>query len=282
MENLKQGASEEVGDFLIRVTNAVDDLGKECKELLTKEELKTLQYKVFLNGVNKEIQHVLDSKAVKHGQMTPTQIYTAVRRFETYMAHNERLDGKGFTLAQPRAQASEAPCYKPQFHKTTAFKTADVEPTGPPFRGSDSESIGGSESGESRDTTEGPGRLFLPDFLGEASDNDWGLHVRLARAMQAEEQCQRYCFLCQSPDHLMRDCPTAKNGQRPLKSRGPAKNNSASVAANVKAKIKNQTQFTASTHVVCTPTGSAHIKSQEVPYLNPNPFCRLIGPKNWD
>ena len=139
------------------------------------------------------------------------------------MAHNERLDGKGFTPAQPRAQESGALCYKPQLYKTTAFKTTDLEPTGPPFRCSDSESVGGSESGESRDTAEGPGGLFLPDFLGEASDNDWGLHVRMARALQAEEQCQRCCFLCQSPDHLMRDCPTAKNGQRPLKSRGPPK-----------------------------------------------------------
>ena len=168
-------------------------------------------------------------------------MYTAVRRFETSVDHNERLDGKGFTTVQPRAQASEAPYYKPQFHKTTTFKTAAVEPTGPPSRGLDSEYVGGSESGESRDATEGPGgRLFLPDFLGEASDNDWGLHVRLAQTMQAEEQCQICCFLCQSPDHLMRDCPAAKNGQRPLKSRGPPKNKLASVAAKAKAKIKTK------------------------------------------
>ena len=56
--------------------------------------------------------------------------------------------------------------------------------------------------------------------------------------MQAEEKWLRCCFLCQSPDHLMRDCPTAKNGQRPLKLRGPAKNKSARVEAKAKPKAK--------------------------------------------
>ena len=46
-------------------------------------------------------------------------------------------------------------------------------------------------------------------------DSDWGLHVRLAQAMQAEEKWLRHCFLCQSPDHLMRDCLTAKMGKGP-------------------------------------------------------------------
>ena len=54
--------------------------------------------------------------------------------------------------------------------------------------------------------------------------------------MQAEEKQLRRCFLCQSPDHVMRDCPTAKNGQRPLKPRGPARNKLAKVEAKTKAK----------------------------------------------
>ena len=36
----------------------------------------------------------------------------------------------------------------------------------------------------------------------------------------------------------MRDCPTAKDGQRPLKPRGPAKNKSVRVEAKAKAKAK--------------------------------------------
>ena len=55
VENLKQGNSEDVADFLVRVTNAVDGLGKDWKGLLTRQKLETLQYEVFLNEVNKDV-----------------------------------------------------------------------------------------------------------------------------------------------------------------------------------------------------------------------------------
>ena len=111
----------------------------------------------------------------------------------------------------------------------------------PEEEGSGPESSGGEGSEEPEGIEEDQAGLFLPEFLGDAPDGDWGLHVRLAQAMQAEEKRLRRCFLCQSPDHLMRDCPTAKNGQRPLKLRGPAKNKSAKVEAKTKAKTKAKT-----------------------------------------
>ena len=86
IENMKQGDSEEVADFLVKVTNAVNGLAKDWEGQLTEEELDTLQYEVFLNGVNTEIRHVLDAEAAKHPQMTPDQMYDAVRRFESYVA----------------------------------------------------------------------------------------------------------------------------------------------------------------------------------------------------
>ena len=97
VENMKQGNSEEAANFLVKVTNAVNGLAKDWKGHLTEEELDTLQYEVFLNGVNKEICHVLDAEVVEHPHMTPDQMYTAVRRFESYVARNERLDGKEAT-----------------------------------------------------------------------------------------------------------------------------------------------------------------------------------------
>ena len=93
----------------------------------------------------------------------------------------------------------------------------------PEEEGSGSESSGGEGSEEPEGIEEDQAGLFLPEFLGDAPNGDWGLHVRLAQAMQAEEKWLRRCFLCQSPDHLMHDCPTAKNGQRPLKPRGQPK-----------------------------------------------------------
>ena len=239
VENMKQGDSEEAADFLVKVTNAVNGLAKDWKGHLTEEELDTLQYEVFLNGVKKEIRHVLDAEAVKHPHMTPDQMYTAVRRFESYVARNERLNGKEATPARakaPKAPPQAAPRYKHRFHKTTAFKAAAATP--PEEEGSGSESSGGEGSEEPEDVEEDQADLFLPEFLGDAPDGDWGLYVRLAQAMQAEEKLLRHCFLCQSSDHLMRDCLTAKNGQRPLKLRGPAKNKSARVEVKAKAKAK--------------------------------------------
>ena len=241
VENMKQGNSEEAANFLVKVTNAVNGLAKDWKGHLTEEELDTLQYEVFLNGVKKEIHHVLDAEVVKHPHMTPDQMYTAVRRFESYVAHNERLNGKEATPAQakvPKAPPQAAPRYKHRFHKTTAFKAAAAAP--PKEEGSGSESSGGEGSKEPEGIEEGQAGLFLPEFLRDTPDGDWGLHIRLAQAMQAEEKWLRHCFLCQSPDHLMRDCPTSKNGQRPLKPRGPAKNKSAKVEAKAKAKTKTK------------------------------------------
>ena len=121
VENMKQGDSEEVADFLVKVTNAVNGLAKDWKGHLTEEELNTLQYKVFLNGVKKEICHVLDAEAVKHPHMTPDQMYTTILRFESYVARNERLNGKEVTPTQakaPKAPPQATPHYKHRFHKT--------------------------------------------------------------------------------------------------------------------------------------------------------------------
>ena len=245
-----------------------------------REELDTLQYEVFLNGVKKEICHVFDAEAVKHPHMTPDQMYTAVRRFESYVARNERLNGKEATpthVKTPKVPSHAAPCYKHRFHKTTAFKAAAAAP--PEEEGSGSESSGREGSEEPEDIEEDQAGLFLPEFLRDTPDSDWGLHVRLAQAMQAEEKWLRCCFLCQSPDHLMHDCPTAKNGQRPLKPRGPAKNKSARVEAKAKPKAKGKGQNPASARIAGT-AGPSQVKGQGAPYLNPNPFQRWIGPKN--
>ena len=142
-------------------------------------------------------------------------------------------------LKLPRPLRRLPHAYKHSFHKTTAFKATAVVP--PEEEGSGSESSGREGSGEPEGVEEDQAGLFLPEFLGDTPNGDWGLHVRLAQAMQAEEKWLRHCFMCQSPDHLMLDCPTAKNGQRPLKPRGPAKNKSAKVEAKVKAKTKAKT-----------------------------------------
>ena len=61
IENLHQKPQEAAIDFLIRVGTSVSNLGKDWKDELMDEELQSLQYEVFLNGVHEEIRHVLDS-----------------------------------------------------------------------------------------------------------------------------------------------------------------------------------------------------------------------------
>ena len=92
IKNLRQKPQEAAIDFLIRVGTSVSNLGKDWKDKLMDKELQSLQYEVSLNGVQEEIRHVLDSEIVKNGgKLTPQQMYEAVKRYETYVAHNKRL-----------------------------------------------------------------------------------------------------------------------------------------------------------------------------------------------
>ena len=96
IENLCQKPNEAAIDFLIRVGTSVSNLAKDWKDELTEGELQALQYEVSLNGVKEEIRHVLDLEMAKRdGHLTPQQMYEAVKRYETYVARNKRLDGKG-------------------------------------------------------------------------------------------------------------------------------------------------------------------------------------------
>ena len=123
IENLCKKPSEAAIDFLIRVGTSVSNLAKDWKDELTESELQALQYEVSLNGVKEEIRHVLDSEMAKgDGHLTPQQMYKAVKRYETYVAWNKRLDSKGTsTSASQQKTTSQASGYKPWFHKTTAF-----------------------------------------------------------------------------------------------------------------------------------------------------------------
>ena len=115
IENPCQKPNEAAIDFLIRVGTSVSNLAKDWKDELTEGELQALQYEVSLNGVKEEIRHVLDSEMAKRdGHLTPQQMYEAVKRYETYVARNKRLDGKGTsTSAGQQKTTSQASGYKP-------------------------------------------------------------------------------------------------------------------------------------------------------------------------
>ena len=83
--------------------------------------------------------------------------------------------------------------------------------------------------------------------------------------VQAQEKCNRKCFICQSGDHLMKDHYKGKNGMGPLQPKGPPQNKSARKMA-LSARLSN--------------ISGSPSKVKGVPYLNPDPYCQFIGPKN--
>ena len=185
IENLCQKSNEAAIDFLIRVGTSVSNLAKDWKDELMEGELQALQYEVSLNGVKEEIRHVLDLEMAKRdGHLTPQQMYEAVKRYETYVAQNKRLDGKGTSTSTGQQKTTgQSSGYKPWFHKTTAFVATaggpddDAEhPQGPsPYEDSDSQEV---EPPAKED--EG---LYIPSYLEEAIPDDPVLQVKVARAL---------------------------------------------------------------------------------------------------
>ena len=228
VKNLCQGTQEDVTDFMIRVGSSIGNLAKDWKGQITEAELRSLQYEVLLNGVREEIRHVLDSEIARHGQLTPHQMYKAIKKYKTYVACNKHLEGKSVSphSGQHRA-AAQTSGYRPRFHKTMAFM-ASVEETSDPALSELGPSLPEDEDhlgGES--TQEGDEALFILSFLEEALGGDGNLRIKMARTMQAQEKHDRKCFICQSPDHLMRDHYQGKNGKGPLQPKGPPQNKSA-------------------------------------------------------
>ena len=228
VKNLCQGTCEDATDFMIRVGSSIGNLAKDWKSQLTEAELQSLQYKVSLNGVREEIQHVLDSEIARHGQLTLHQMYEVVKRYKTYVSRNKHLEGKSASphIGHQRAVAQTSG-YKPHFHKTTAFATS-VKGSPDPAPSEQEPSLPEEDDHlEVEPTQEGDEGLYIPSFLEDALGGDGNLQIKMAHTIQVQERCNKKCFICQSGDHLMRDHYKGKNGAGPLQPKGPPQNKSA-------------------------------------------------------
>ena len=231
IENLCQKPQEAAIDFLIRVGTSVSNLGKDWKDKLTDKELQSLQYEVSLNGVQEEIRHILDSEIAKNGgKLTSQQMYEAIKRYETYVAHNKRLEGKGASSsASQQKAAGHTLGYKPRFQKTMAFAATipESEDDGPCHRETSSQE--GADAYGDESSQEDDEGLFIPSYLEEVLPNNPVLQVKMARAMWAQEVETRRCFTCNQLGHLQRDHwrYEEKNGNGPLQPKGPPLNKSA-------------------------------------------------------
>ena len=224
VENLRQGAQEDATDFMIRVGTSVSNLDKDWRGQLSQAELKSLQYEVSLNGVRQEIWHVLDSEVVRRGPLTPHQMYEVVKKYETYVVRNKRLEGRGSSPSTGQQKtAGQTSNYKPRFHKTTAFAVKVEESEAQVDQHQEAQPTEEGNPPEAESSLDDDDGLYIPSYLEEAAPNDPVLQVRLARAMRALEKETRRCYRCNQQGHLQKDCkePEEKNGPGPLSSKGP-------------------------------------------------------------
>ena len=155
-------------------------------------------------------------------------MYEVVKKYETYVACNKRLKGKSTSphVSHQRAVAQTSG-YKRRFHKTTAFATSVKETSDPVLSGQESTLSDDYDHLEMELTREEDEGLCIPSFLEEALGGDCNLQIKMAHTMQAQEKCDKKCFICQSEEHLMKDHYKGKNGVGPLQPKGPLQNKSA-------------------------------------------------------
>ena len=155
-------------------------------------------------------------------------MYEAVKRYETYVACNKRLEGKSASpyVGHQRA-AAQTSGYKPRFHKTIAF-AASVEGSPDPALSEQGPSLPEDDDHlEGEPTLEVDEGLYIPSFLEEALGGDGNLQIKMARTIQAQERRNKKCFICQSGDHFMKDHYKVKSRVGPLQLKGPPQNKSA-------------------------------------------------------
>ena len=102
IENMRQKSHESAADFLVRVSGAVDGLTRDWKGVVSQHEIKALLSEVFINGVQEEFRHVLNSKMARYGELTEEQMYNAVKRHEVYLGRTKHLGGEDPPPPTPR------------------------------------------------------------------------------------------------------------------------------------------------------------------------------------
>ena len=111
-------------------------------------------------------------------------MYKAVQRYETYVARNKRLYGKGTsTSASQQKTTSQASGYKPRFHKTTAFVATAGGPDDESCHPQDSLHYEDTDSQEVELSHKEDEGLYISSYPEKAIPNDPVLQVRVARAL---------------------------------------------------------------------------------------------------
>ena len=250
----------------------MSNLGKDWKDKLMEKELQSLQYEVSLNGIQEEIRHVLDSEVAKNGgKLTPQQMYEAVKRYETYVARNKRLEGKGASSSTSQQRATGHTLgYRPQFHKTMALVTTMAESEDDGHYPQESSPHEGTDSTGAESSQEDDEGLFIPSYLEEALPNDPTLQVKMAHAMGPRKWIPEDALPVTSQVIFK---GTTGNMRKKWDWAPAAKGAFPKQVGLGEGKAK--TPSARSNHI---PSQSSKVK--RAPYLNLDAFYRFIGPKN--
>ena len=131
------------------------------------------------------------------------QMCEAIKKYETYVAWNKRLDGKGTSTSAGQQKAtSQSSGYKPHFHKTTAFVATAGGPNDDADHPLGSSPYEDSDSHEVELPSKEYEGLYIPSYLKEAIPDDPVLQVKVAHALRVQEMNSRRCFICNRPSHL--------------------------------------------------------------------------------
>ena len=133
-------------------------------------------------------------------------MYEAVKRYETYVARNKRLDSKGpsTSVGQPKT-ACQTSSYKPRFHRTAAFVATAGEPEDEACHLPDSSHPEDADPQKVESYHQEDEGLYIPNYLEEAIPDDPVLQVKVARALRVQEMNSKRCYTCNRPGHFARD-----------------------------------------------------------------------------
>ena len=137
------------------------------------------------------------SEIARHGHLTPHQMYEVVKKYETYVARNKRLEGRGASPSGGQQKTSgQASNYKPRFHQTIAFAATVEEPDDKAEHHLETrspEEVNPTEVGSPQEEDDG---LYIPSYLKEVIPDNPVLQVKMAHAMWALEKETRRCYQC--------------------------------------------------------------------------------------
>ena len=111
-------------------------------------------------------------------------MYEAVKKYETYVARNKRLEGRGSSPSTGQQKtAGQTSNYKPRFHRTTAFAATVEESEAQVDQHQEAQPTEEGNPSEAESSLDDDDWLYIPSYLEEAAPNDPVLQVRLARVM---------------------------------------------------------------------------------------------------